>query len=127
MKKRNRRQKIFSFVIVVLACCFSFPALGEGEPRPDLTARRDPFVPLLGVDSAKTRRGIEGIFSIVDVKFQGTATGVEGQKAIVLNGEIIQEGETVGLVKIEKVGESSATIFIDGRPYELSLYEYLSQ
>ena len=123
IKRRNSIKITALFMIVGLACFFSFLVSGEEDTRHDLSFARDPFVPLVGVSNVNVKRGIEGIFTIMDAKFQGTTTGTDGKKAIVLNGELIEEGESVGLVMVEKVGANTATISIDGVSHNLSLYK----
>jgi hypothetical protein len=84
---------------------------------------RDPFVPLVGVDRANVSLGIESIFTATDVRFEGIVSGSDGKKALVLNGEIIGEGETIGLVKVISVGLNEAKITIDGKAHTVTLYE----
>jgi hypothetical protein len=124
MKRKNKTRLAGIIFAAVIICLSPRIFADELAQHRDQSARRDPFVPLVGVDTTSAKRGIEGIFTIVDVRFQGIATGNEGEKAIVLNGEIIGEGETVGLVKVEEIGSNKAKISIDGVLHEISLYEH---
>lgn len=123
----NIAKKSMSVFVTSLIVLASFSAFCEDEQETRQSARRDPFVPLVGVETTKTKSGIDGILTIIDVKFQGIATGTEGKKAIILNGELIEEGDTVGLVKVEEVGVNKARISIDGALHDISLYEHRVQ
>lgn len=86
--------------------------------------KRDPFVPLLGIKKATIgKSGIEGISSVGDVKFQGVARDSKGNKIAMLNGEMIQVGQTVSQVTLIKIEDDVITFTIDGETYSLSLYE----
>ena len=104
---------VFS-VMLILSCPAS--ALRGGSER-------DPFVPLVGVTAERTHGGILTIMSISDVSFQGIASDPSGKSSLILNGEIIAEGETVGLVTVESVGSNTAVITIDGELHTLTLYD----
>ncbi|HPN72613.1 MAG TPA: hypothetical protein PKZ41_01300 [Candidatus Omnitrophota bacterium] len=123
----NAFSKILAVMLFLGVFFYAGVFYGEDETEPEKSLRRDPFVPLVGVDTVKSRSGIAGIFTIVDAKFQGIATGSEGKKAIVLNGEILEEGQTVGLVELVEVGDNKAVISIDGAVHEILLYEHKVQ
>jgi len=84
---------------------------------------RDPFVPLVGGGYERSFSGIDRIFTPSDVRFEGIISGAGGKKAIVLNGEMISEGQTIGLVTVKSIGMNKAEIYIDGVRHIIALYE----
>lgn len=95
----------------------------NAEPEYNSFGRRDPFVPLVGVSAGGTKSGLLGILSIDDVDLQGIVVDPGGDEAVIINGDIIKKGETVGRVYIEEVDENAVVIFIDEERFEKKLYE----
>ena len=54
---------------------------------------------------------------------QGIVVDPGGDEAVIINGDIIKKGETVGRVYIEEVDENAVVIFIDEERFEKKLYE----
>ena len=103
-------------VIVLLATCAwgsEYSALG----------RRDPFVPLVGVGETGSRSGLEGIISIDDVHLQGITSDSDGTSNIIVNGEILREGQRVERIFVESIGDNEVVITIDDERHTLQLYE----
>lgn len=88
----------------------------------DPHGRRDPFVPLLGV-SARTAGSLEDIMGIEDVSFQGVAVDSAGRKVVVINGEMIVEGQTIGRLTIKKILNEEVILIIDENEYTLNIYK----
>ncbi len=85
--------------------------------------RRDPFVPLIGVADASSASGARGILTIEDVSLQGLVMGPNGGRAVVINGELMQEGQQVERLLVESIGDNIVMIKIDEERFYLKLYE----
>jgi cysteine synthase len=86
--------------------------------------RRDPFVPLVGVVVTRGgARGVGDILSIEDVSLQGILVGPDGAKMVIINGEMIKEGDKIGTVTIESIGNNAVKIKIEDEVHEIHLYE----
>lgn len=105
------------FLILFLAFSFS-PAFSyySGD-------RRDPFVPLVGGPEAKIEGGVLGIRGPEDVSFDGVLSSVSGGFMAVINGEILEEGDEEGIVKIISVSENELKLEINENVYEYLLYD----
>ena len=99
------------------------PGFADSAEKYNSYGRRDPFVPLVGVADVVTRGGIEGIASIEDVDLQGIVVSANGRKGVIMNGEVIGEGEIAGNIKIESVGSNTVVIKIDNEIHEIKLYK----
>ena len=105
---------VFALLILLAQCalCDGFKYESKGK--------RDPFVPLVGV-SRPAVVSLEDITSAEDVKVEGIATGAQGKKVAILNGEFLKEGDKVGEVELVKVEKKFVTISIGGKSYNLYL------
>ena len=88
----------------------------------DPHGKRDPFVPLLGV-SARAAGSLEDIMGIEDVSLQGVAVDSTGGKVVVINGEMIAEGQTIGRLTIKKILNEEVVLIIDENEYTLNIYK----
>ncbi|MGD2279418.1 MAG: hypothetical protein PVH45_04930 [Candidatus Omnitrophota bacterium] len=105
------------FVFLASACAVGFAF--QYEPL----GRRDPFVPLVGVTKSTSVSGARGILTIEDVSLQGIVMGADGKKGVIINGEIIREGERVDRLFIESIGNNIVTIKIEDDTFKIKLYE----
>ncbi|MFH1593770.1 MAG: hypothetical protein ABID09_03615 [Candidatus Omnitrophota bacterium] len=97
-------------------------ACAESGYAYDSHGRRDPFVPLVGVAVKRGALTIKDVTAIDDITFQGMALDAKGNRIALLNNEMIQEGQTIGLVTIRKVAGSTVTLTIDENEYNLKVY-----
>ena len=119
---KNSFSKAIAVVLAILPVFCPGLLYSQAENDDTYTVHRDPFVPLVGVDRVSARDGIDSIFTPMDVKFEGIVSGTGGRKALILNGELIEEGETIGLVTVKSVGANEAIISIDGKNHTVMLY-----
>ena len=119
--KRSKRHYGFLVCIVLLPAMSVFSCM-EVSSR-EMPRSRDPFVPLVGGGHERSFSGIDRIFTSSDIRFEGIVSGAEGKKALVLNGEMISEGQTIGLVTVRSIGMNKAEIYIDGARHIIALYE----
>ncbi|GEM_PF-1328367 len=100
-----------------------FISQGAGEGyKYDAHGKRDPLVPLVGIDSPAISR-LEDITSIADIKLEGIASRSRGRLIAILNGEIVNEGDKFGSIEIKKITKKSVTINIDGKSFDKSIVE----
>ena len=109
-------------LLFVVSISFSVIAHADGSYVYDSHGRRDPFVPLLGVTSGPLG-SLEDIMGIEDVSLQGLAVDSAGRKVVVINGEMVTEGQTVGRLTVKKILKDEVILIIDYREYTLNLYQ----
>ncbi|MFH1552652.1 MAG: hypothetical protein ABID83_03320 [Candidatus Omnitrophota bacterium] len=85
--------------------------------------RRDPFVPLVGVPQEGTTAGVLGILTIDDVELGGIAVDPDGKRSVIINNEIMREGDGIGHLSVESIGTNVVKVKINGESHELKLYE----
>jgi hypothetical protein len=117
---RTARTCLWFPVFVLLSVMMVSPLVRGDESIP---AGRDPFVPLVGADRDIVNLGIKSIYTLSDLKFEGITTGARGEKLLILNGELIAEGETIGSVSVVEVASNSAIVLIEGVRHRITLYE----
>ncbi|NQT32106.1 MAG: hypothetical protein HQ594_00360 [Candidatus Omnitrophica bacterium] len=121
--KRNRKY-IYIFILLGSALVFILLVRGtEAAYSYNSYGRRDPFVPLVGVVRGGTAGGALSIFSIDDAVLQGIVTNLDGSLSAIINGEIMKEGQMLGRLKVESVGNNVVKIKINEENFEIKLYE----
>ncbi|MGB2630125.1 MAG: hypothetical protein WBD24_00840 [Candidatus Omnitrophota bacterium] len=89
----------------------------------DSYGKRDPFVPLVGVAERASVSGARGILTVDDVSLQGIVIRADGKPAVIINGEILGEGDRIERLYVESIGNNVVTIKIDNERFDLKLYE----
>ena len=112
----------FGLWVAGLAACVSI-AFAEEAYTYDAGGKRDPFVPLVGVDLGHSVESLEDIISIEDVNLQGIGVDSKGRRAVIINGEMVKEGTTVGHLTVKKVFKNGAAIMIDEDEFRVEIYE----
>jgi hypothetical protein len=84
--------------------------------------KRDPFVPLVGIDKPTVSK-LEDVTSIADIRLEGIAGRPGGKMAAILNGEIVKEGDRFGDITIKKITTKMVTIIMSGKSYDKALIE----
>ena len=84
--------------------------------------KRDPFVPLVGVDRPAFTR-LEDVTSVTDIKLEGIASRSGGSRVAILNGEVVKKGDAFGSILIQDISDRKVIFTFGGKPYEISLYE----
>lgn len=122
-KKRNKFGKtvLYAFVAVALAALGLVEA-GAGEHY-DSHGRRDPFVPLVGVERSGAKGGVKGITSIDDVVLQGVIMGSDGKNRAIINGEILKEGDKIDRLSVMSIENNTVKVKIEEDEYEIKLYK----
>lgn len=118
---RFRKQARLLFLSLAAITVFVSPAPGESYEY-DSHGKRDPFVPLIGIDRPAISR-LEDVTSIADIKFEGIGSMPGGKIAAILNGEIAKEGDRFGDIEIRKITKKTVTIMMGGKNYNIDLAE----
>lgn len=119
--------RFYILVLSMLACAI-FPVIAfsentaGGEFRYESRGKRDPFVPLIGIDRPAISK-LEEITSPADIRLEGIASGAGGRLVAMLNGEIVKEGQRFGEIEIQKITKESVTIGMSRSVYTKVLGE----
>ena len=89
----------------------------------DSEGKRDPFVPLVGVVGASSASDIGGITSLDGVSLQGIIVDPAGNRSVILNGEIMKEGDIFGDLTIVTISNNEVKVKIGQQIHDLRLYE----
>jgi len=119
------------FIICLLYIVICNTAYTQETYIYDAGDKRDPFVPLVGIarmaEGKKIIESLEDIMSIEDVRLyvrlQGIAHDTTGKKVAILNGEMVEEGETVGCLTVKRILKNEVTLSIDKEEHKLNIYE----
>ena len=122
-KKCRFEAKVFCCAFVLL-CAVTFSGITQAAEY-NSAGRRDPFVPIVGGHSVGgwETGGIGEIISVGDIEIQGIVSGLNGKRSVIVNGEIMTEGEQISQLKIEKIGNNKVEIVFEGEKHTLYLYE----
>lgn len=116
------RKMAYALCLSLLATAV-FAGLGAGESfNYESRGRRDPFVPLVGMDKPAVSR-LEDVTSIADLRLEGIASAPKGKLVAILNGEIVKEGDRFGDIEIKKITKKTVTIMMGGKNYDKDLTE----
>jgi len=117
-------------VVAILIISFICPAVvladkkvPAGNFKYNSYGRRDPFVPLVGVKERRGTGGAASILTVEDISLQGILTNPDGTKSVVINGDIMKEGEKIELLKVVQIGENSVKVELNDTIYDLKLYK----
>jgi hypothetical protein len=82
--------------------------------------RRDPFIALVG-SSVRSTGNLLSVEGPEDLNVEGIAFDPAGS-VVVVNGSVMKEGETVGNVKVVRVGSTNATFEVNGFEFVKEVY-----
>ena len=99
------RVSILSLMIFLIATCLFAEEVYEYEAQ----NRRDPFVPLVSERGAYASDAY-GISGIADIRLEGIVWDDTKASIAIVNGEIVEEGQEIGSVKVLKI-EKDAVVF----------------
>ena len=99
------RVSILSLMIFLIATCLFAEEVYEYEAQ----NRRDPFVPLVSERGLYTSDAY-GIGGIGDIRLEGIVWDDAEVSIAIVNGEIVEEGQEIGSVKVLKI-EKDAVVF----------------
>ena len=96
---------------------------GAEQFRYDPHGKRDPLVPLIGQEKSTGEVTFAEIASVDDVKLEGIAGVVSGNKTAIINGELVKENFKVGEVEVKKIMKDSVVLNISGTEYTVKMSE----
>jgi len=115
-----RNGMICLFVIIVLVGAVFYV---EGQTiKYESKGKRDPFVPLVGVDKDKVS-GLEDVLSVEDIQLEGIAIGPGGKNVAMLNGRMVKENDKIGILTIRKITNKKVVLLVGDKEYILNLQE----
>jgi hypothetical protein len=106
-----------TFITILLMASI---VLAEGPFKYDSKGKRDPFVPLVS-ETGVSISDIYGISSIKDIRLEGIVWDDKGGSIAIINGEIIKEGEVLGVLKLLKIQKDGVVFDIDGEEVKVDL------
>jgi hypothetical protein len=71
----------------------------------------------------RTSLGLQAVEGIDDIRFEGIVFDPSGKSIVVLNDEILKEGDKMYNVEVLKIGKNSVTIKIHERQHTIRLVE----
>ena len=104
------------FIFILLA-----PAHGQ-EYKYYSKGKRDPFVPLI-TGEIRTSLGLQAVEDIDDVRMEGVIFDPDGKSIVVLNDEILKEGDKMYNVEILRIDRNAVAIKVHDRVHTISLVE----
>ena len=122
-KKINRPLWPVFLMLAVFGVHLICPVAAEAVFVYDSEGNRDPFVPLIGVAGASSASGVGGVTSLDGVSLQGIIVGPAGNRSVILNGEIMKEGDIFGDLTIVTISNNKVTVKIGQQTHDLRLYE----
>ncbi|MFH1995979.1 MAG: hypothetical protein ABIJ27_03155 [Candidatus Omnitrophota bacterium] len=111
-------------VFVCAICSVVWAANGHaGSFRYDSNGKRDPFVPLVGMNEMTSagRLKLDEVVAIDEITLEGVARGAGGRATAFLNGELVRENQRRGNVEIKKISDKDVTVTINGKEHRISV------
>ena len=115
--KMGLKITVFSALLMVFASC-----AGAENFEYNSRGRRDPFVPLVGVERPAVTR-LADITSVEDMKLEGIVSGPKGNMAAMMNGEMIKTNDKIGDIVVKSITKAGVTLTVGGKEYQLKLPE----
>ena len=84
--------------------------------------KRDPFVPLV-TGEVRTSLGLAAVEDVDDVRLEGIIYDPSGKSMVVLNDEVLKEGDKLYNVEVVKIDKNSVTIKVHDRVHTIKLVE----
>lgn len=121
--ERGKLKPILLGIVSFALLCMAFSCFAQNAAEYKSFGRRDPFVPLVGTSREGAAGDTWGILTIDDVVLQGIVVSPDGARSVVINGEIMKEGDKKERLFVESITENTVTIVIEEQKHELKLYE----
>ena len=119
---RDLRPAARAVAVIAIAVLICASTADPAEFQYSSHGKRDPFVPLVGIDRPAFTR-LEDVTSVTDIKLEGIASRSGGRRVAILNGEVAKPGDVFGMIAIQDITDRKVTFTFGGKPYEISLYE----
>ena len=80
---------------------------------------RDPFWPLVSASGTIISYGQD--VSVTDMILEGIVSSNEGMYTAIINGSVVEIGDSVGLYKVESIESKKVILFKENETFELDL------
>ena len=107
-------------IVIFLILFLARTGFAEEAFKYDAKAARDPFVPLVS-EGGMFVSDAYGISSIKDIRLEGIVWDKAKGSIAIINGEIVREGEVIGIVKVLRIEKGAVVFEIDGGEVILEL------
>lgn len=111
-------RKILSFTAIILL--FSGYSFAQEVFEYDAKDKRDPFVPLVSESGAYVSDAY-GVSSIKDIRLEGIVWDEDKGSIAIINGEIVGEGQKVGIAEVIKIEKDAVLFEIDNQEIRIEL------
>jgi len=89
--------------------------------------KRDPFVPLVTMETKQVSSGLMNVESVEEIVLEGIVYTGDKESIVVASGSVMKEGEEIGNVKVLKITSDGATFSVNGMEAYKPLYQSLQQ
>ncbi len=119
------KTRAMKWTLVAIVCGLIVPpgpAFGDYQPK----GKRAPFVALLTSDGQRVYPpGLDEQVAtgVTDLSLQGIVFDPKAKSLAIINGEVVQEQEELGGIKILKIEPTSVTVLVGGQTSQLTLSE----
>ncbi|MBU4343065.1 MAG: general secretion pathway protein GspB [Candidatus Omnitrophica bacterium] len=114
------KNKILFILYGIITFCIISSAFAEGAYEYDSKGNRDPFVPLISESGAYVSDAY-AITGIKDVRLEGIVWDAARGSVAIINGEIVEEGQEIGSVKVIEIKDDSVIFDVGGEEVKVEL------
>ena len=122
-KRKGNRLFFFRCMVSILAAAAFLGMAAAYAVEYDSFGRRDPFVPLVGIPEAGPKMDLLGVLTVDDMVLQGIIVEPDGARSVIINGQLMKEGEKKGRLSIELIGNNAVQIKIDDAEHKIMLHK----
>lgn len=117
------RRLILTSAMLTIFSAGMFLVMVHGEEYKYFSkGKRDPFIPL-ATGEVRANLGLQAVETIDDVKFEGIIFDPSGKSMVVLNDEVLREGEKKYNVEVIRIDNKAVTIKVNEKVHTISLVE----
>ena len=120
MLLRSNFNKAGLIAVLVLILSVASVAFAEGAYEYDSKGKLDPFVPLISESGAYVSDAY-AITGIKDVRLEGIVWDDAKGSVAIINGEIVEEGQEIGSVKVLEIKNDSVIFDVGGEEVKVEL------
>ena len=109
-------------ILLVLISIILIAEVGFAGERPEYDAkgRRDPFEPLISKDGMYASDA-DGVRGMKDIRLEGIVWEAAKSSIAIINGEIVEEGDVIGVVKVLKIEKDAVLFDVEGQDVRIEL------
>ncbi len=121
----NDHKRFFSWQLCALfgMIFFEWTASHASEVKYDARGRRDPFVPLVSANATVSSGELLSVEKIEDLRVEGVVFDSKKGSVVILNGQMMKEGQEIGNVKVIKIKPAGVEVSIAGQEGFKPIYD----